>query len=71
MAVTFSVEGCVHLQKCPFMWRMIVKRTVAGAFFAFQASESADTRVDSPVVLTIRIIKVDKQVQEILVDIKS
>ena len=27
--------------------------------------------VDSPVVLTIRIIKVDKQVQEIQVDIKS
>lgn len=71
MAVIFSVEGCVHLQKCPFMWRMIVKRIVAGTFSHFRLPRNADTRVDSPVVLTIRIIKVDKQVQEIQVDIKE
>ena len=66
MAVTFSVEGCVHLQKCPFMWRMIVKTDCCeGHFSHFRLPKSADTRVDSPVVLTIRIIKVDKQVQEI------
>ena len=42
-----------------------------GHFSHFRLPKSADTRVDSPVVLTIRIIKVDKQVQEILVDIKK
>ena len=33
--------------------------------------KSADTRADNPVVLTIRIIKVDKQVQEVRVDIED
>ena len=42
-----------------------------GHFSHFRLLKSADTRGDSPVVLTIRIIKVDKQVQEILVDIKE
>ena len=42
-----------------------------GHFSHFRLPKSADTRGDSPVVLTIRIIKVDKQVQEIQVDIKS
>lgn len=42
-----------------------------GHFSHFRLPKSADTRGDSPVVLTIRIIKVDKQVQEIQVDIKE
>ena len=42
-----------------------------GHFSHFRLPRNADTRVDSPVVLTIRIIKVDKQVQEIQVDIKE
>lgn len=29
----FSVEGCVHLQKCPFMWRMIVKTDCCRGIF--------------------------------------
>ena len=33
MAVSFSVEGCVHLQKCPFMWRMIVKTDCCRGIF--------------------------------------
>lgn len=42
-----------------------------GHFSHFMLPKSTDTRADNPVVLTIRIIKVDKQVQEVRVDIED
>lgn len=42
-----------------------------GYFSHFMLPKGVDTRIDNPMVLTIKIVKVDKQVQEIQVDIKD
>ena len=42
-----------------------------GYFSHFISPKAADTRADDSMVLTIKIVKVDKQVQEVQVDIKD